>query len=282
MFCMLLRKHCEGGTIEKVEQDGLERIIRLQVRQRDELGDISSKTLIMELMGRHSNLILTDTATGTILDGIHHVTPAISTYRIVMPGSAIPPPPEQHKANPLAIDRRSFEDLTKELPDPGAEDIPAAAAGLKAEQWIVQRFSGVSPLSAREIVHRSGHSAYALLEEIDSEVLWSAFHEVMQSVSRHEYKPVIIEQEGSGKSFFSVIELAHLQGSSVFFPFGERMPGGVLRGQSGERYREAAGVRPAPLSAEREKTRTSKSWKNCKKRCRTRRERINSAFWGSC
>lgn len=87
MFCMLLRKYCEGGVIEVVEQIGMERVIRFQIRHRDELGDISLKHIIVEIMGRHSNIILLDPATGTILDGIHHVTPAISSYRVVMPGS---------------------------------------------------------------------------------------------------------------------------------------------------------------------------------------------------
>ena len=79
MFCMLLRKHCEGGVIEAISQFGMERIIHIDVRQRDELGDVALKRLVIELMGRHSNIILLDPATGAQLDGIHHVTPAISS-----------------------------------------------------------------------------------------------------------------------------------------------------------------------------------------------------------
>src|SRR5690606_30009452 len=103
MFCMLLRKHCENAIIERVEQIGMERIIRIQMRQRDEIGDLSTKLLIIELMGRHSNIILLDPSTDTILDGIHHVTPALSSYRIVMPGTLYTPPPEQDKKNLLDI-----------------------------------------------------------------------------------------------------------------------------------------------------------------------------------
>ena len=79
MFCMLMRKHCEGGTIESISQVGMERIIHMIVRTRDELGDVSAKKIIIELMGRHSNIILTELNTDTIIDGIHHVTPSIST-----------------------------------------------------------------------------------------------------------------------------------------------------------------------------------------------------------
>ncbi len=109
MFCMLLRKHCESGVIEAVEQIGMERVIRLQIRHRDELGDMSTKQIIVEIMGRHSNIILLDPATETILDGIHHVTPAISSYRIVMPGSRYVTPPEQDKQNPLEADASTFQ-----------------------------------------------------------------------------------------------------------------------------------------------------------------------------
>src|SRR5690606_26492813 len=68
MFCMLLRKHCEGGIIDSIEQVGLERIVHIRIRQRDELGDVRQKTLVIELMGRHSNIILLDPSSETILD----------------------------------------------------------------------------------------------------------------------------------------------------------------------------------------------------------------------
>lgn len=97
MFCMLLRKHCEGAIIEEIRQIGMERIIHINVRQRDELGDVSVKRIIIELMGRHSNIILLDPVTGTILDGIHHVTPSISSYRVIMPGFSYTAPPNNIK-----------------------------------------------------------------------------------------------------------------------------------------------------------------------------------------
>ena len=99
----MLRKHCENGIIERIEQVGMERIIHMYVRQRDEIGDLSHKKLIIEFMGRHSNIILVDANHGQILDGIHHVTPAISSYRIVLPGAAYTPPPAQDKVNLLEI-----------------------------------------------------------------------------------------------------------------------------------------------------------------------------------
>ncbi|MNO15876.1 hypothetical protein D3C76_55460 [compost metagenome] len=186
MFCMLMRKHCEGGTIESISQVGMERIIHIQVRTRDELGDVSAKKIIIELMGRHSNIILTELATGTIIDGIHHVTPTISSYRNVMPGIAYTEPPQQHKLNPLDIRREEFlslaaaaeqaaltagpgeeqepeemiegelADLLRSLEEPKADGSGGPAPSADPIGWMVHAFSGMSPLIAGEIVRQRG------------------------------------------------------------------------------------------------------------------------------
>ena len=87
MFCMLLRKYCESGTIEAVRQVGNERIIHMDVRQRDDLVTSPSRRLLSKLWAPYSNIILLDATSQTIHDGIHHVTPAISSFRVVMPGA---------------------------------------------------------------------------------------------------------------------------------------------------------------------------------------------------
>ncbi|MEW4370502.1 Rqc2 family fibronectin-binding protein [Paenibacillus kandeliae] len=158
MFCMLLRKHCESGIIEAIEQVGMERIIHFHVRQRDELGDVSLKKIIVELMGRHSNLILVDPATGNILDGIHHVTPAISSYRVVMPGFSYQEPPQQHKLNPLDVTQQAFVEAYQASTD-------------SSSRFILNAFTGISPLIADEIVHRAIRSGAQLEapQTIDSE-----------------------------------------------------------------------------------------------------------------
>lgn len=208
MFCMLLRKHCENGVIEAVEQIGMERVIRLQIRHRDELGDMSVKQIIVEIMGRHSNIILLDPATDTILDGIHHVTPAISSYRIVMPGSKYVAPPAQDKQNPLEVDQQSFlAAIEKE-----AGDAPAD----KPEQTLVTAFSGLSPLIATEIVYRS-RQAGGNGQEIDKNALWRAFEGIMTATRLHQYEPVIKEQEGTGKLFFAMTPLTHITGPSTAY-----------------------------------------------------------------
>lgn len=194
MFCMLLRKHCEGGTIEAISQVGLERIIHIDIRQRDELGDVSLKRIIIELMGRHSNIILVDPASGVQIDGIHHVTPAISSFRVVMPGFTYTAPPEQHKLNPLEIGRDQF----------------MSALQLHREQdtlnrnWLVQSFGGLSPLIAEEIYWRAQDRPNSGWSEDES--LWNVFHELMTDIRNHNYTPVTGEN-AKGKSVFSAVPL---------------------------------------------------------------------------
>jgi predicted ribosome quality control (RQC) complex YloA/Tae2 family protein len=199
MFCMLLRKYCEGGIIEAVEQLGLERMIRLHIRHRDELGDISLKTIHIEIMGRHSNIILLEPETAQILDGIHHVTPAISSHRVVLPGSTFVAPPDQGKHDPLTISKISFNELFWNRPVDESGD-----------QRIVQLFSGVSPLIAKEIIHRAQTD-----QEI--ELIWNAFSELMTQIRNHEYTPTMVTKKETGKAYFSVVALTHLTGEIEHF-----------------------------------------------------------------
>lgn len=206
MFCMLLRKHCESAVIEAVEQVGMERIIRFRTRQLDELGDISVKHIVMELMGRHSNLILMDPETGFILDGIHHVTPAISTHRIVMPGAAYVSPPDQGKDNPLEVSRERFLEVMA-----AGGDALAGLASAALDQRLVDRFSGISPLVARELLHRSFEAAGLASSP---EHMWEAFREVMTDIRNGRVRPNMVT-DAKGKAYFSVIELTHVTGERM-------------------------------------------------------------------
>ncbi|WP_019911465.1 Rqc2 family fibronectin-binding protein [Paenibacillus sp. HW567] len=247
MFCMLMRKHCEGGTIESISQVGMERIIHIHVRTRDELGDVSAKKIIIELMGRHSNIILTELATGTIIDGIHHVTPSISSYRNVMPGIAYIEPPQQHKLNPLEVSREAFlnlaaaaqeeallgdtgeeqepgdmiegelADLLKSLEEPKAAGSGGPAPSADPIGWMVHAFSGMSPLIAGEIVLQRGAAASetnavpsgssAVSGRTDAAALWEAFDAVLAPVRKDSFSPVS-GLNAKGKPVFSAIPLS--------------------------------------------------------------------------
>lgn len=193
MFAMLLRKYLEGGIIEEIDQVGLERIIHIHIAARDELGDQKRLTLIIEIMGRHSNIILVDQNRGVILDGIHHVTPAISQYRIVLPGRPYVAPPAQNKLNPFSIDRITFNKIFSSI----NEDL---------EKVIIHTFEGFGPLIAKEIVYR-GKAKYG-------GDIWEAFSEIVQLVYQHQYKPVIITGK---KPIFYVLSLDHIPGEKQTF-----------------------------------------------------------------
>ncbi|MCM3040337.1 NFACT family protein [Paenibacillus motobuensis] len=211
MFCMLLRKHCESGVIEAVTQQEMERIIHIDIRQRDELGDESLKRIIIELMGRHSNIILLDPASGTQLDGIHHVTPAISSYRIVMPGFAYTEPPQQNKLHPLEIVKEQFMDAYQQ-----------AEIGTSDKSWLVSTFSGLSPLIAEEICLRASkaeedsagvaadNNASHEMTMGKATALWSSFADLMAQIREHRYEPVTGEN-AKGKSVFSAVKLTLIQ-----------------------------------------------------------------------
>lgn len=216
MFCMLMRKHCEGAIIENIRQIGMERIIHIDVRQRDELGDVSAKRIIIELMGRHSNIILLDPATDAILDGIHHVTPSISSYRVVMPGFSYTAPPEQHKSNPLEVSQNEFEQKIATAANVDADeneagsqtDTTKTAIETKADasRWLVNAFSGMSPLIAGEIATRTGSDS----DRMEAGALWTAFESVIESVKEHQYTPVT-GLNAKGKMIFSAIRLESIQ-----------------------------------------------------------------------
>jgi predicted ribosome quality control (RQC) complex YloA/Tae2 family protein len=244
MFCMLLRKHCEGGVIEAVEQVGAERIIRLHIRQRDELGDINTKVLIIEIMGRHSNLVLLDPRTNTVLDGIHHVTPAVSSFRVILPGVTYIAPPDQHKSDPFDLSQAEFTALlapaaVRENGEPDSTDTQVDGPLLPAsprqqEQALVAGIGGMSPLIAREIVSRAQTLAAATIDPGSvgqttgnpmeetaltptSQQVWASFTAIREELLAGHYYPAVKSEEQSGKLFFSVIPLTHIQGTEQIF-----------------------------------------------------------------
>ncbi len=96
LFCMVLRKHIAGGKIIDICQPNFERIILLKIESANEMGDMTVKNLILEIMGKHSNLILTD-ENGRILDSIKRVSHEKSSVREVLPGKDYVLPPSQNK-----------------------------------------------------------------------------------------------------------------------------------------------------------------------------------------
>ncbi|WP_212934620.1 Rqc2 family fibronectin-binding protein [Bacillus hominis] len=195
MFCMLLRKHLEGGFIEKIEQIDLERIIQITVRSRNEIGDESVKTLVIEIMGRHSNIILVDTKTNVILDSLKHVSLAVNRHRTVYAGAEYIAPPAQHKVNPLLIETE--DDFIR----------PLDFLSGNMDKQLVGAFMGISPLFAKEVVKKAGMANEKALSE--------AFFSLQKPLLTHQYVPAMIT--ANGKEFFYLFPLSHLQGNEKTF-----------------------------------------------------------------
>ncbi|MEN1934376.1 NFACT RNA binding domain-containing protein [Paenibacillus sp. 102] len=195
MFCMLLRKHLEGGFIEKIEQIDLERIIQITVRSRNEIGDESLKTLVIEIMGRHSNIILVDTKTNIILDSLKHVSLAVNRHRTVYAGAEYVAPPAQHKVNPLHVETK--EEFIR----------PLDFLSGNMDKQLVGAFMGISPLFAKEVVKKAG-----MVNEI---ALSEAFFTLQKPLQLHQYEPTMIIADG--KEFFYLLPLEHLKGDKKSF-----------------------------------------------------------------
>lgn len=193
-FCMLLRKHLEGSFIEKIEQDGLERIIKFYIRTKNEIGDESIIILIVEIMGRHSNILLVDQEKNIIMDSIKHVSAAVNRHRTILPGSEYVSPPEQNKLNPLTITKDSL--LMKLDFNQG-----------KIGQQLVNQLSGISPLLAAEITHRAGL--------VNRGTIANGFFSVIDPIKNKSYKPQIIYD--AKKEYFYICDLTHLKGESKYF-----------------------------------------------------------------
>lgn len=136
MFCMLMRKHLGSGRITGVRQKGFERIIEIDAESYDELGDLTTKHIIVEIMGRYSNVILTDSKY-KIIDSVKHIDMTVSSVRQVLPGFYYEMPPAQEK--------RALTEKTHKL--------DFSQDGIRADKTILSYVGGISPLTAREIVH---------------------------------------------------------------------------------------------------------------------------------
>ena len=140
MFCMLLRKHIGSGKITDIEQIGFERIIKFSIESYDELGDLTTKYLIVEIMGRHSNIILTNQDI-RILDCIKHIDFTVSSVRQLLPGLDYVSPPVQDKTDLTEINETANIDFSSPIQT--------------ADKAILSAIAGISPLTSREIVYRA-------------------------------------------------------------------------------------------------------------------------------
>lgn len=180
-FCMLLRKHLSNAKIISVTQPGLERIIRIELEHLDEMGDLCRKHLIVELMGKHSNIIFTDDK-DMIIDSIKHVSHNVSSVREVLPGREYFIPHTQDKRNPFDADRASFSATIADAHEP-------------AGKAIYMNYTGFSPILATEVCYRAGVDADASTSSLSAkeiDALYDAFAALVADVREGRFAPEII------------------------------------------------------------------------------------------
>jgi len=194
MFCMLLRKHIEGHIVEDLYQVENDRMIILEVKGRNEIGDISYKQIIIEIMGRHSNIVLVDKTRNLILDSIKHVSFAVNSFRAILPGQAYVFPPEQNKQNPFTV---SEEDILRKI------DFNSG----KLDRQLVEQFAGVSPLFAKEVLFQCGIA--------NRNTLPKQFINMIKRIDAGELSPSIIS--AGNKEYFYLLPLEHLNGEIKSF-----------------------------------------------------------------
>ena len=199
-FCMLLRKHVGNGRITGISQPKLERIIILDIEHLDELGDLCKKQLVIEIMGKHSNIIFCDDQ-GRIIDSIKHVSAQMSSVREVLPGREYFIPDTMAKHNPLAIDESSFGQALKEKP------MPLGKA-------IYTSFTGISPAVAEEICYLAGLESGMTAGDLSGDMMAHLFRQFaycMEDVRQGAFHPVIY-YEGSAPKEFGALPLTHYNG----------------------------------------------------------------------
>lgn len=211
-FCMLLRKHLDPARLLYIRQINLDRVIEFGFEVRDEMGRRAERRLIVEMMGRHSNMVLTDPASNQILDGIRHVTSEQSRYREVLPGRQYIAPPPQEKQDPLHTAEESFLFNLRHVPAPQP-----------VWQALVNRYDGMGPDAARAILANAGLPATIQRSELTPDlfaVVWDAFHRIMQSVSDGRIHPWGACDAAGLPAWFWVFPLPHVQheGTAVEFP----------------------------------------------------------------
>lgn len=180
-FCMLLRKHIGSGKIVDIWQPGLERIINFEIEHLNELGDLCRKLLIVEIMGKHSNIIFCD-SDGKIIDSIKHVSLQMSSVREVLPGRTYFIPETQQKINPLTVTEEDF--LTRIFSQPS-----------KLSKAIYSSFTGISPCAAEELCFRSSlesDQSASSFSDLEQRHLFHQFELFIDDIKSGNFHPNIV------------------------------------------------------------------------------------------
>ncbi|KXZ39590.1 Predicted component of the ribosome quality control (RQC) complex, YloA/Tae2 family, contains fibronectin-binding (FbpA) and DUF814 domains [Alkalithermobacter thermoalcaliphilus JW-YL-7 = DSM 7308] len=219
LFCMILRKHIQNGKIVSIHQPDFERIIKITVESLDDLKNIKTKDLIIEIMGKHSNIILVDKDENKIIDAIKRVPVNVNTFRQILPSKTYVNPPSQNKLNPIS--EINIEKFKKAL-------LHNNSAIFKA---IYSSFTGVSPTIAKEICFRSNLDPDISVKDIDDkciESLFISFNEIFSDIKNKIFNPCMVVNEKINKmvdfgciKFKMYSEYKTIENSSISFILDE-------------------------------------------------------------
>lgn len=191
-FCMLLRKHIGNARIVSVSQPGLERIIVIELEHLDEMGDLCRKKLIIELMGKYSNIIFVDDR-DVIIDSIKRIGAHISSVREVLPGYDYVLPPNEKK-DPMTLTKVEF-----------CQEILGKPVSI--EKAIYTSITGFSKLVADEICYEAGvdgNFSTDSLADANKEALWKIFSDIRRRIEEGNYEPVIVYDEEEPIAFSAI------------------------------------------------------------------------------
>ncbi len=196
-FCMLLRKHIGNGKILSISQPSLERIIIMEIEHLDEMGDLCRKKLIVEIMGKHSNIIFCN-EDGRIIDSIKHVSAQMSSVREVLPGRDYFIPDTMNKLDPLTVREEDFKKALSEKP---------AAVG----KAIYSSFTGISPVVAEEIAYEAGVDSDLPAKELSSDILTHLYRQFcyyLDPIKEGNFHPVVYYRNNVPVEF-NAVSLSH-------------------------------------------------------------------------
>lgn len=193
-FCMLLRKHLENNQIIKVSQYKMDRIIEIHVKSRDELGLFSEKLLIIELMGKHSNVILIENENKKIIDSLKRVNFNLSSVREILPGLTYNARDISDGLNPCETE--SIIDLIQKEKD-----------NINLKSFFIKTFTGISPQMCRELEYRSNIDFKRNILSLSSDerlILNKVFIDIFTEVRENKFTPIKIFRDNTFKDFYSI------------------------------------------------------------------------------
>lgn len=233
MFCMLLRKHLSGAKLISIEQPDFERVLTFCFSGYNEFSEPVKKYLAVEIMGRHSNIVLFE-EDRRIIDAIHHVDLTISSQRQVLPGLFYLPVPSQNKHNPLEMTKEEIDAVLSEQTETQ-----------RVDKYLLDQFCGLSPLVLREVVFRSCYDIDIGLNRLtpsQRDKLKFQFGQLIGWIKEEKFTPVMLlnpmDKRPKDFSFINIYQYGTMVQEQVYDSFSKLLDEYYERRDAAERMRQ--------------------------------------------